>query len=309
MLGFQQTLLPATLIVALRISSAGLVAEPAPQVCVRFSRVIRLDLVVLVWRGTTNQGSTGGALATAGGLVFSGGGTDNQFRGLDARTGKVLWSFAAQTAIVAPPISYELNGTQYVAISVGGNQAAGYYAPNYSRMLVFALGGKATLPAPAPYVAPALNTPTDAQPAELVATGRQSYAQFCAGCHGDNGQTRGATFPDLTRSPMLHTQDGFDTVVLKGALVERGMVSFATDLKPADTAAIRVFIISRAQELQRRPQFGPPGGAGPAGTRSPGPYPGGVFRDSTVPLQLTRRVSTITAASTPNTSSVPISSA
>src|SRR5690606_6666294 len=121
-----------------------------------------------------------GALATAGGLVFTGGGTANQFRALDAKTGKELWSFDAQTAIVAPPISYEIDGRQYVAISVGGNQAAGYYAPNYSRMLVFALDGKATLPETRPYTPPPLNPPADAQPAELVSAGRDHYGQYCA---------------------------------------------------------------------------------------------------------------------------------
>jgi PQQ-dependent dehydrogenase (methanol/ethanol family) len=222
-----------------------------------------------VWRGETNQGATGGALATAGGLVFSGGGSSNQFRAYDAKTGKTLWSMDAQTPIVAPPISYELNGRQYVAISVGGGQAAGYYAPNYSRMLVFALNAKVALPPTRPYTPPPLNPPVDAQPAELVTAGARGYAQSCAGCHGENGQTRGATFPDLTRSALLHSQAGFDQVVLGGALVERGMGSFAADLKPADTAAIRAFIISRAQELQRRPQFGPPGGPAPAPQPAP----------------------------------------
>jgi alcohol dehydrogenase (cytochrome c)/quinohemoprotein ethanol dehydrogenase len=211
-----------------------------------------------VWRGQTNEGPTGGALATAGGLVFSGGGTSNQFRAYDARGGNTLWSFNAQTAIVAPPISYALNGRQYVAISVGGNQAAGYYAPNYSRMLVFTLDGKAALPPVHAYVPPALNPPADAQPVELVAAGQKAYAQFCAGCHGDNGQTRGATFPDLTRSAMLHSQAGFDQIVLGGMLAEKGMGSFSAELKRADTAAIRAFIVNRAQELQRRPPFVPP---------------------------------------------------
>src|SRR5690606_22744962 len=123
-----------------------LMARPIPGTQNYFrSHVIAWDPVAEkeVWRGPTNEGPTGGALATAGGLVFTGGGTANQFRALDAKTGKELWSFDAQTAIVAPPISYEIDGRQYVAISVGGNQAAGYYAPNYSRMLGFARDGKA----------------------------------------------------------------------------------------------------------------------------------------------------------------------
>jgi quinohemoprotein ethanol dehydrogenase len=252
-----------------------LMARPLPGKPDYFrSHVIAWDPVAEkeVWRGPTNQGPTGGALATAGGLVFTGGGTDNLFRALDARTGEVLWSFETQTAIVAPPISYEVDGRQYVAISVGGNQAAGYYAPNYSRMLVFTLGGRAALPPTKPYTPPALNPPTDEQPAELVQAGARHYAQYCAGCHGENGQTRGAAFPDLTRSAMLHTQAGFDQVVLEGVREEMGMGSFRKDLKPEDTAAIRAYIISRAQALKNAPN--PFGGMGPppAGQRAAQPH-------------------------------------
>jgi quinohemoprotein ethanol dehydrogenase len=242
-----------------------LMARPIPGKPSYFrSHVIAWDPVAEkeVWRGPTNEGPTGGALATAGGLVFTGGGTDNLFRALDAKTGKVLWQFDAQTAIVAPPISYEIGGRQYVAISVGGNQAAGYYAPNYSRMLVFSLDGKAELPPTRPYTPPPLNPPTDAQPAELVNAGREHYAQYCASCHGENGQTRGATFPDLTRSAMLHTQAGFDQVVLQGVREELGMVSFSHVLNEQDSAAIRAFIIARAQALKNAPP-GPFGGMGP----------------------------------------------
>ena len=90
-----------------------------------------------LWRTKENQGPTGGALATAGGLVFQGAGSDSELRAYDAKSGEQLWSFAAQTAVLAPPISYELDGKQYVAVSVGGAVPGGYYAPNYSRLLVF----------------------------------------------------------------------------------------------------------------------------------------------------------------------------
>ncbi|HTY49223.1 MAG TPA: PQQ-dependent dehydrogenase, methanol/ethanol family, partial [Steroidobacteraceae bacterium] len=85
-----------------------------------------------VWGTDQNQGPTGGAVATAGGLVFQGNGLGKQFRAFDAATGRVLWSFDAQTAVLAAPISYQLDGRQYVAVSVGG-AASDYYAPNYSR--------------------------------------------------------------------------------------------------------------------------------------------------------------------------------
>ena len=160
--------------------------------------------------------------------------------------------------MIAAPITYELDGQQYVAASVGGNTLGGYYAPNYSRMLVFALGGKVTLPPTKEFTPLPLAPPPSTAAANVIQAGRAQYTQYCAQCHGENGQTRGANFPDLTRTPLLHTQEGFDTIVLKGVLAEKGMASFADTLKPADTAAIREFIIARANEVKNAPPFGAP---------------------------------------------------
>ncbi len=226
-----------------------------------------------VWHSATNQGPTGGALATAGGLVFQGAGRAEEFRAFDAETGKKLWSMDAKTGVLTAPISYELDGKQYIAVSVGGNPQGGFYAPNYSRMLVFTLGGQAKLPPVTPYTPPPFNPPAATAPAKVVAAGRAKYSEFCAACHGENGQTRGAAFPDLTRTPLLVSQDGFDQVVLKGVLAEKGMDSFAAVLKPADTEAIRAFIIARANELKKMPRFGE--GPGIEGLRGGGRAKGG----------------------------------
>lgn len=214
-----------------------------------------------VWKGEENQGPTGGAVATAGGLVFQGGGSSQEFRAYDARTGEKVWSTKVQTGVVAAPITFELEGQQYVAISVGGNQLGGYYAPNYSRMLVFGLGGKVELPPMQEYVPRPLDPPPATANEQIVKAGAEKYSQYCAACHGQNGQTRGANFPDLTRTPLLHSQEGFDNVVLKGVLAERGMASFAAALKPEDAQAIRAFIVDRANEVKKNPPpdpFGPP---------------------------------------------------
>ena len=202
-----------------------------------------------VWRGEPNEGPTGGALATAGGLVFQGGGRGQEFRAYDAATGEKLWVMDAQTGVLAGPITYELDGKQYVAVSVGGNQATGYFAPNYSRLLVFTLGGTAELPPPQEYTERPLNPPPAEAAPEVVARGEQLYSQYCAACHGQEGQVRGALFPNLTRTPLLYSQDGFDVVVLQGARTEKGMVSFANVLQPEDSAAIRAYLIQRANEL------------------------------------------------------------
>ena len=214
-----------------------------------------------LWRTKENQGPTGGALATAGGLVFQGGGSDSEFRAFDAKTGQLLWSFATQTASLAPPISYELDGKQYVAVSVGGQVPGGYFAPNYSRLLVFALDGKATLPATVAYTPPPLDPPASTASAQVIAAGHDAYGKYCAACHGQNGQTRGSTFPNLMVTPLLKSPEGFDQVVLGGVRASRGMASFSAVLKPEDSAAIREYVISIANEAKAKQAPPPPASA------------------------------------------------
>lgn len=217
-----------------------------------------------VWKTEQSVGPTGGALVTATGLVFQGGGSSNEVRAFDAKSGGKLWSAKVQTASLAPPITYELDGQQYVAFSVGGNTMGGYYAPNYSRMLVFSLKGNVQLPPEQKFTPLPLDPPTSTATADVIESGSKKYAEYCAPCHGEKGQTRGANFPDLTRTPLLHSQEGFDTIVLKGVLSEKGMASFASALKPADTADIRAFIIKRANDAKSEPPpFGTPGGPAP----------------------------------------------
>lgn len=114
---------------------------------------------------------------------------------------------------------------------------ADYFAPTHARMLVFALGGKAVLPAPEPYTPPPLNPPPSTASAAVIARGGEVYTQYCSVCHGVNGFQARSSFPNLTITPLLWTQPGFDQVVLGGGRADKGMGSFAGDLKPADTAA------------------------------------------------------------------------
>jgi len=212
-----------------------------------------------IWKSEENQGPTGGALATAGGLVFQGSGAGSELRAFDQKSGEKLWSFPAQTAVLAPPISYELGGRQYVAVSVGGAVPGGYFAPNYSRLLVFATGGRSVLPPTKPFTPPELNPPANTAPADVVLAGGQAYGKYCAACHGDNGQTRGSTFPNLMVSALLYSQAGFDQVVLKGVRAGKGMASFATVLDAKGSAALRAYIVSRANEAKQ--QLPPPASA------------------------------------------------
>jgi PQQ-dependent dehydrogenase (methanol/ethanol family) len=72
------------------------------------------------WQVKTSLPMVGGALATAGGLLFAGE-SDGWFRAYDAATGKVLWSFFAGAGVNAPPASYSVDGKQYIVVAAGGN--------------------------------------------------------------------------------------------------------------------------------------------------------------------------------------------
>jgi len=103
-----------------------------------------------------------------------------------------------------------------------------------------------------------LAQPEESASEELVATGDALYGENCAMCHDVGGMAR-SSFPDLRRTPLLHSQEGFDNVVLDGALADRGMTSFAANLDSDQTAAIRHYIISEAHIAMNTPSpFGPP---------------------------------------------------
>ena len=79
----------------------------------------------IAWQVKTDEPLIGGVMATAGGLVFSGAGKGS-FAAFNSTDGKRLWSFQCDAGVNAPPISYAVNGTQYVAVAAGGNALFGF---------------------------------------------------------------------------------------------------------------------------------------------------------------------------------------
>lgn len=71
-----------------------------------------------VWTKETKYPWTDGTLSTAGGLVFSGT-ADRKFYALDEKTGRVLWTFHARSGFIGQPVSYVVDGKQYVAVQAG----------------------------------------------------------------------------------------------------------------------------------------------------------------------------------------------
>jgi alcohol dehydrogenase (cytochrome c) len=74
----------------------------------------------IAWQYKAPQPLIGGALATAGNLVFMGEG-NGWFDAFNAKTGQQVWRYNLSAGVNAPPVSYEVNGEQYIAVAAGGN--------------------------------------------------------------------------------------------------------------------------------------------------------------------------------------------
>jgi PQQ-dependent dehydrogenase (methanol/ethanol family) len=88
------------------------------------------------WQVKTDQPLTGGLLATRSGLLFMGEGSGN-FNAYSSHTGDLLWQTKVDAGVNAPPISYEIDGVQYIAVAAGGNAIFGYTAGD--NIVVYAL--------------------------------------------------------------------------------------------------------------------------------------------------------------------------
>jgi len=195
-------------------------------------------------------------LATGGNLVFQGT-AGGEFRAYAADTGKQLWSFPAQSGIIAAPMSYAIGTEQYVAILVGWGGLwdmntgvlANVSGPsrNISRLLVFKLGADGTLPEPLPLNKRVLDPPAFKGSEDQVARGKAIYGLNCGGCHGD-AAISGAINPDLRHSGAIASEEAIREIVVGGALKHNGMVSFKRVITDEDAEAIRQYLIKRANE-------------------------------------------------------------
>lgn len=86
---------------------------------------INVDTGTVAWQYKAKQPLIGGALATAGNLVFMGEG-DGYFDAFDATSGAKLWKFNLGAGVNAPPITYMVDGVQYIAVAAGGNFQMGF---------------------------------------------------------------------------------------------------------------------------------------------------------------------------------------
>lgn len=207
------------------------------------------------WRVPHRYFWNGGVLATAGDLVFQG---DNEgaFSAYAAADGRKLWSYPAGTGIIAAPMTYAIDGEQYVAIMVGSGGTGQISAPAMlterprlpGRLLVFKLGGKASAPAYRIEEAPPLDLTQATDSQGDPTAGFLLFQTNCMVCHGTNAS--GRFLPDLKRTPMLLTPADWNSVVIGGAKSANGMASFKRYLTAAQAEDIRAYVLSEARRVE-----------------------------------------------------------
>ena len=191
----------------------------------------------------------GGVLGTAGGLVFQGDAL-GMFSAYDKETGERLWEFNTYTSMLAPPITFEIDGEQYVSIltgSGGGDMFGGEPLPplevqasltynNFGRMLTFKLGGEKTLPIPNVRDKTIPEQKLMQVSIDQMQNGESNYNDYCAVCHGFIVKSAGG-IPDL-RKMSAGTHDAFNQIVLEGLLASNGMASFSDVLSEQEVENI-----------------------------------------------------------------------
>jgi quinohemoprotein ethanol dehydrogenase len=210
-----------------------------------------------VWSVPQADSWNAGTLTTAGNLVFQGR-SDGLLIAYDARNGKQLWSFDLGLGISAPPITYKLDGKQYVALLVGyGGGAAGKignrdpalgwaYGVHTRRLVAFALDSTTKLPEqPEPHSPKPLPASFDVDKNLAESGETQWWDRGCFGCHGRD-VVAGGMAPDLRASGVPLSSSVFENIVRGGAKTDRAMPAFP-DITDEELLALRHYIRAQAE--------------------------------------------------------------
>ncbi len=210
----------------------------------------------VLWEAQSATSWDGGVMATAGGLVFQGDANGN-LNAYSADKGERLASIALGSSMMGSPMTYRVNGTQYIAVVAGyGGGAiilgapldpasAAYRYGNEGRIIVLKIGGPAP-PLPALFTDPPLPElpprPTDSA---AIAAGELLFNRFCSRCHVMGR----SVIPDLRRmTPATHAM--FDAIVRGGAYAPKGMARFDDVISAADAQNLHAYVIDQAWQMK-----------------------------------------------------------
>lgn len=209
-----------------------------------------------VWRSEPQTWWSGGVLSTAGGLVLQGS-VDGYFTVYDAKTGAVLKKINTGVATLAPPMTYRVDGVQYIAVlaGLGGSESAYYPKRSAARkyenpesLFVFKLdGGEVNLP-PLRTKPEQLPLPAKVDTSNMdMGRAAEQFFHHCARCHSYRGSK--GSYPNLwNMSESSHA--AFDQIVGDGVFKFSGMAPFSDVLTQPEQDAIHAFIINDAHKAR-----------------------------------------------------------
>ena len=194
-------------------------------------------------------------MATAGGLVFQGT-ADGRLVAYDAANGAQLWEAPLGNGVVAAPMTYEIDGRQYVSIAVGWGGSFGQTTRVTDRnspgtVYTFVMGGEAKYPEITHFLQGPLVSGVPYDPRDAP-EGEKLYVSNCAVCHGWPGVEKGGNIPNLAYADADKIAN-LETVVLSTMLAQKGMPCFAGKLTPDDVAKIKAFIMGMADLIRPKP--------------------------------------------------------
>ncbi len=205
------------------------------------------------WMVPFPQAFNGGTLSTDGGLVFQGN-KAGEFVAYDATNGNRVWSSKLSGDASAAPMTYEIDGEQYLSVLSGWGSTSNLtygvalekpVSAEPGRVITFKLGGTAEMPNPLDYnviETPKAELAGDAGSWQL---GMQRFAENCMFCHGAYAISSGV-LPDLRWSAIAATEQSWQAVVRDGALTDNGMVAFGDHLSDTAIEAIRTYVLRQA---------------------------------------------------------------
>jgi len=211
------------------------------------------------WKVRHDKPSNGGTLSTDGDLVFQGT-WDGTFAAYDAYDGDKLWQYKSDSAVLAGPVSYELDGDQYIAVAQGSGGTVMITVGdelqrnkvNQNKLLVFKRGQfettQASIDQGLTTIRP-LGRPINKDP-EVIAYGESLYHNNCASCHGINALSN-YVVPNL-RYMSEQTHEEFATIVLGGSRTHKGMIGFYETLSLEDVNAIHTYLDNKQENLPER---------------------------------------------------------
>ena len=211
------------------------------------------------WKVHHSKPSNGGILSTAGDLVFQGT-WDGTFAAYDAYNGKKLWQYKSDSAVLAGPMTYELDGEQYIAVAQGSGGTVMITVgdelmkkkTNQNKLLVFKKGRfnqTVSLASNELATIKALGHKVNSDPA-VIKQGESLYHNNCASCHGINALSN-YVIPDL-RYMSEQTHSDFASIVIGGTRTHKGMIGFYETLGLDDVDAIHAYLANKQKLLPER---------------------------------------------------------